>query len=1047
LRILLIFIFSFLILTQHVFSNTPVLSDKELLAKFDNPPLPPKNINDVIRLLDSTKPDLEKVKKFQEILNSNSNPNFTKNQLYIYARDKYFAAEFLGDTKKFEELCKLIIENAEPTNRDEYLDAQMSCVNGEVLMGQNQKAYDRLVELGNHPTMQGGARLGVANMKMNTLRNLGDVNEAEKLLPEMERYYSDSRRTSHQNLAVWGDSYEEQIERFRGEYYLLKGKSALAETHFKNALVANEKRLIKQQNGFYADSARRVHTKEGIITGRAILRELLARSLSNQGKLIESEYQIREALKINLSVGGRNNTRVASNLSGLAYNLAEQGRGAEANILTEYTIKVLSEIGMPKTSSRYLNAVNARAASLVGIEKYNEALVQFEIIRSTVASDEDLKKSFKKFDLDEVVALIYTNNYSKAESISKPLYELEKNRVGERHSRTVYAQAFYAVSLQGQNKTKEAKENYKSALPILTDYIRNSSESGTFSLKNKKRFETIAESYMSLLFDEAKLDPKLTNDLINDAFLLSDLARGSSVQKALSQSTARSNVNIKDSKLGELARKEQDLQRQISNLNDLLVSMSYSSGDKKVSELQAKINNDISNLKSERESVKNSIKSSYPEYLDLIEPKPINIERSGKLLKPSEVLVNWYFGDKKSFVWAINQSGLSSFASINLTKKDIARDVKSLRKSLDPGVSSVDEIPIFDVNLSYKLYTQLIKPVESSLVGKDLLISVPHEALGQLPIGVLLTQQIKQPVIGSASFKDYQNAPWLVRKIAISQIPSVNSLASLRFNKTERNTSPTFIAFADPYFSKAQASSATKVETAQLNTRGKPLYLRSAPKTSNVSSAELALLPRLPDTSLEVNEIGKVLNAKAEDIFLHEHANVKKVMETDFSKKSIIMFSTHGLVPGELMGLTQPALALSAPDVSGEKEGDGLLTMNKILELKLNADWVVLSACNTASGGASSESVSGLGRAFFYAGAKALLVSNWPVDTVSSRELMVDLFKRQNNQDGKTTKPQALREAMLNIADKGGSRDPKTNAVSYSYAHPLFWAPFVMVGD
>ena len=1045
MRLLFLFLISFLISTTQVFANTPELTDKELLAKFDNTPSPPKNINDVIRLLDSTKPDLEKVKKFQEILNSTPNANFTKNQLYLYARDKYFAAEFLGDTKKFEELCRLMRENAEPTNRDEYSDSQLNCVNGEFLTGQYQKAYDRLIEAGNHSVMSSSARLPVTLLKMNALRFMGDSNEAEKLLSEMEKYYSESRRTGHQNLIAWGDVYENQMERFRGEYYLVKGKSALAEIHFKNALVANEKRLIKQQNGFFGDSTRKVHTKEGILTERSILRDLLAISLSNQGKLIESEYQRREALKINLSIGGRNNTRVAGNLSGLAYNLAEQGRGNEANILTEYTIKVLSETGIPKTAPRYLNAVSARAASLVGIEKYNEALVQFEIIRSTVASDEDLKKSFKKFDLDEVVALIYTNNYSKAESISKPLYELEKSRVGEKHSRTAYAQAFYAVSLQGQNKTKEAKENYKSALPILTDYIRNSSESGTFSLKNKKRFEIIAESYMGLLFDEAKLDPKLANDLINDAFLLSDLARGSSVQKALSQSTARSNV--KDSKLGELARKEQDLQRQISNLNDLLVSMSYSSGDKRISELQAKINNDISNLKSERESVKNSIKSSYPEYLDLIEPKPINIERTGKLLKPSEVLVNWYFGDKKSFVWAINQSGLSSFASINFTKKDIARDVKSLRKSLDPGVSSVDEIPIFDVNLSYKLYTQLIKPIESSLAGKDLLISVPHEALGQLPIGVLLTQQIKQPVIGSASFKDYQNAPWLVRKIAISQIPSVNALASLRFNKTERNTSPTFIAFADPYFSKAQASSATKVETAQLNTRGKPLYLRSAPKTSNISSAELALLPRLPDTSLEVNEIGKVLNAKAEDIFLHEHANVKKVMETDFSKKSIIMFSTHGLVPGELMGLTQPALALSAPDVSGEKEGDGLLTMNKILELKLNADWVVLSACNTASGGSSSESVSGLGRAFFYAGAKALLVSNWPVDTVSSRELMVDLFKRQNNQDGKITKPQALREAMLNIADKGGSRDPKTNAVSYSYAHPLFWAPFVMVGD
>ena len=117
MRVLLIFIFSFLILTQHVFSNTPELSDKELLAKFDNTPSPPKNINDVIRLLDSTKPDLEKVKKFQELLNSNPNPNFTKNQLYIYARDKYFAAEFLGDIKKFNELCKLMTENDDPTNR------------------------------------------------------------------------------------------------------------------------------------------------------------------------------------------------------------------------------------------------------------------------------------------------------------------------------------------------------------------------------------------------------------------------------------------------------------------------------------------------------------------------------------------------------------------------------------------------------------------------------------------------------------------------------------------------------------------------------------------------------------------------------------------------------------------------------------------------------------------------------------------------------------------------------------------------------------------
>ena len=119
------------------------------------------------------------------------------------------------------------------------------------------------------------------------------------------------------------------------------------------------------------------------------------------------------------------------------------------------------------------------------------------------------------------------------------------------------------------------------------------------------------------------------------------------------------------------------------------------------------------------------------------------------------------------------------------------------------------------------------------------------------------------------------------------------------------------------------------------------------------------------------------------------------------------MFATHGLVPGELNGLTQPALALSAPDVSGS-EGDGLLTMEEILALRLDADWVVLSACNTGSGaGAGAEAASGLGRAFFYAGTRALLVTNWSVHSQSARDLTTDLFRRQNA-DPKLSRGEAL---------------------------------------
>ena len=132
--------------------------------------------------------------------------------------------------------------------------------------------------------------------------------------------------------------------------------------------------------------------------------------------------------------------------------------------------------------------------------------------------------------------------------------------------------------------------------------------------------------------------------------------------------------------------------------------------------------------------------------------------------------------------------------------------------------------------------------------------------------------------------------------------------------------------------------------------------------------------------------------------------------------------------------------------MAGGKE-DGLLTMGEILALKLDADWVVLSACNTGSGeGAGAEAVSGLGRAFFYAGTRALLVSNWPVETTSAKALTTDLFRRQSEDSG-LSRAEALRRAMVGLIDGPGKVDPGTKATVYSYAHPLFWAPFSLIGD
>ena len=121
--------------------------------------------------------------------------------------------------------------------------------------------------------------------------------------------------------------------------------------------------------------------------------------------------------------------------------------------------------------------------------------------------------------------------------------------------------------------------------------------------------------------------------------------------------------------------------------------------------------------------------------------------------------------------------------------------------------------------------------------------------------------------------------------------------------------------------------------------------------------------------------------------------------------------------------------------------------MEKILALKLDADWVVLSACNTAAGaGAGAEAASGLGSAFFYAGTRALLVTNWSVHSDSARELITDVFKRQS------ADPASFARRGVAPGDGGDDRRRRLQGSTagktlFAYAHPLFWAPYTLIGD
>ena len=213
-----------------------------------------------------------------------------------------------------------------------------------------------------------------------------------------------------------------------------------------------------------------------------------------------------------------------------------------------------------------------------------------------------------------------------------------------------------------------------------------------------------------------------------------------------------------------------------------------------------------------------------------------------------------------------------------------------------------------------------------------------------------------------------------------------------------------------------------------------------------VVSARLEELSALPETASELNGIAKVVGADlAKDVFIGRQATEERVKTTQLNDRKLVMFATHGLVSGDIDGLRQPALALSNPKLTGDKNNDGLLTLEEILSLQLDADWVVLSACNTAAAdGAGAEAVSGLGRAFFYAGTRSLLATHWPVESKSAELLTQKIFQHQAA--GQTTsRAESLRFAMKEIM-QNTNMQAKGQTVA-TYAHPVFWAPFTLYGN
>ena len=599
--------------------------------------------------------------------------------------------------------------------------------------------------------------------------------------------------------------------------------------------------------------------------------------------------------------------------------------------------------------------------------------------------------------------------YGDAEPLFKRALAIREATVGAEHPDTAMSVNNLASLYQAEGRTADA-------LPLVERMIASGRAQPRIALA--VLFEAQRRQIMPL---EQALDEAL--DVIQHG---AQSAAASAVNKLAVRLAAGSD------RLAELVRRDQDLAGEADALDKAIIAGLSRQGSRDPAAAQ-RGRDRLAAIAGERAGLQKTLAVEFPGYAALSNPLPLKAKEIQALLSGDEALVLYALADKESFVVALTRDA-SDWQRIPLGSDAITSKVAAFRRGLDVGQASdaSGKSHLFDLALANELYVALLGGVEALTKDKRSLLVAPSGALTALPFHLLVTE--KPPAAIPDTIEGYREAAWLLRRQAVSVLPSVSSLKALRgFARRDQAEKP-MTGFGDPLFNPADSGGEKRHASRSLTNVAYTDFWRGV----GVDRARLAeALPQLPDTADELNAVAKDLAVPASDIHLGSDASETTVKRTPLADYRIIYFATHGLVAGDVRGVAEPSLALSIPKQPTALD-DGLLTASEVAQLKLNADWVVLSACNTVAGDKpGAEALSGLARAFFYAGARALLVTHWAVDSEAATRLATSTFDRLKA-DPKIGRAEALREAMLAYLNDTSS--PRN-------AYPALWGPFALIGE
>jgi CHAT domain-containing protein/tetratricopeptide (TPR) repeat protein len=812
----------------------------------------------------------------------------------------------------------------------------------------------------------------------------------------------------------------------------------------------------------------------------------LAELYRAQGRDVETEPLYRRSLAITEKALGPDHPDVASTLNNLAALYRDQGRLAEVEPLQRRSLVITEKALGPDHPD-----VARSLGNLGSVQMDRGRLAEAEALyrRSLAVAEKALGPEHPSVGTAlSSLAVLYAvqGRYADAEPLFRRNLAIREKALGPDHPDVAGSLSNLAGLALAQGDWDRAADYLRRGTGVIQRRAESAIGGRAEGSSNRARRQSSSDfTDLVKMVQRLAAEGRAPGAPAAEMFDTAQWALASEAAASLAQMAARSAAGASD--LAVLVRERQDLAGEWQAKDKLLIAAKSQEPGKRNAGAEKALADRLGAIDARLAEIGRKLAKDFPDYAALAIPVPAPVAEVQRQLRPDEALVlfldtperalsvvDMHTLPEETFVWVVTKSEVRWLRS-ELGTAALQREVAALRCGLDGALwddvgkaqrcfdlvkthrhssGPYRNVLPFDLGRAHALYKALLGPVEDLIKGKHLLI-VPSGALTQLPFQVLVTEAPRAALPEAPA--EYRDAAWLGARQPIAVLPAVSSLKALRAHAKASRAGKAYLGIGNPLLD-GDRNDANDVARAKLaRTRqacaAAPIRAALAPAApvhggmSRVAMrgalADVAAIKDqvpLPETADELCRVAAELKADTGEVRLGARATeleIKRLSTSgELSVYRVLHFATHGVMAGELSKDLEPGLLLTPPEEASEAD-DGYLSASEIAALKLDADWVVLSACNTAAGGASSaEALSGIARAFIYAGTRALLVSHWAVYSDATVKLVTKAAAEMAG-DAKVGRAEAMRRAMRVLIEKGTPIE----------AHPAFWAPFVVVGE